>query len=216
MSTDKPSGPARCEANQAAARPSSQHLQHVDRPGAGVRTSLWWSYNEALPRQRITYSQFSRAVGRRQYQRGRVHGLYVVGKFRTPPVGHNQERGEDGKEVETHENMHPDFSVTLSPLVGEDLDKKLLKTRSWSSLATEHRRHGPAGHRLPDWHGPDLRFRVDHVPPGPRSVHGRRHPGRLQQEPGQALRNRRTSRSRLPTWPAWRASSTTWRKSSSF
>ena len=129
MSTDKPSGPPAAKPTKQPPAPRLSTSSMLIAVVAVFALLLWWQLNEAQPRQLINYSRFMQELEKDNIKEVEFNGLYVLGKFRTPPVETTKKRGEDGKEREVHEAMHPDFSVTLSPLVGEDLDKKLLQNK---------------------------------------------------------------------------------------
>ena len=160
-----------------------------------------------MPRDEVSYDFFREQLANSNISEVEfVDRTHLVGKFKNPPTDLvKRPVGSKGTEQVVERKLKPDFLVYLSPLVGENLDELLL---SKGVVVKAQRATDGAGMLLAAYligFALMIGLVLVHVPPRSRPVHGRRHPGRLQQEPGQALRDRRTSRSRSPTWPGWKA-----------
>ena len=157
--------------------------------------------NEKRKPNEIAYGQFYRELEGNKIASVEVQGSRIRGEYSEAPDG--------GEKT---------FEVTLPPfpLIDRDLDEKLRRSSGSDYSAAEPSDNtGMVLCRLLAGHRGPVRRPVVHVPPHPRPVPRRRADGRLQQEPGPALRDRATSRSPSTTWPAWRASRTSCRRSSS-
>src|SRR5262249_50506803 len=88
---------------------------------------LFWVQNESPPRDQIKYSVFRQELGRDNIKEVTLNDkLRAVGKFRKPPAIEVAEprTGDEPPKI-VRKQLKPDFSVNISPYVGEDFDKEL-------------------------------------------------------------------------------------------
>ncbi len=139
-----------------------------------VLAFLYFTDKAAVPKA-VSYSFFRDQLKANNVKQVEFTDHELIGKFKEVP-----EVKSDKPDAKPAAEGSVDFRVVLSPLVGEDLDKEL---RDKGVTIEAARQTDSTALVLVVYMVVTVlvvRRRVDDVSPGPRSVHGRRHPVRLQ------------------------------------
>ncbi|MBI3839724.1 MAG: ATP-dependent metallopeptidase FtsH/Yme1/Tma family protein [Planctomycetia bacterium] len=88
--------------------------------------AFWYFNSETPPRDVISYSFFREQLDADNIKSVEINDSQVLGKFRVPPtVATTKPAAAKGSQQVVETTLKPDFSVVLTPMVGEDLDQEM-------------------------------------------------------------------------------------------